>query len=568
MIYVSEIAKLLEGVTPLSANELVELIAPAPSSEMGDWAFPCFRLSKAMKKSPGLIASDLTRELKTNKPEFIDKIEAVNGYVNFYLNRRAVVESVLTAVKERGEGYGGSDAGAGKTILIDYSSPNIAKHFHVGHLGTTFIGHALYNILRFLGYHVVGINYLGDWGTQFGKLITAYKHWGSKAEIEARGIDGLMDLYVKFHKEAESTPGLNDEARAWMLKMQDGDDESLNIWKWFVDLSLIEYERVYKRLNITFDSYRGESYYNDKLDAVVSELREKGLLTLSEGASIVDLSAYNMPPCLILRGDGGSLYPTRDIATALERKQTYDFYKSLYVTGLEQNLHFAQWMKIVEMMGYDWAKDMIHIPYGLVVFEEGKKISSRGGNVIKMEDLLDKAAAKTLEIINEKNPNLADKETVAEQVGIGAVIFNQLYNNRIKDVQFSWDKMLNFDGETGPYAQYTSARANSVLKKTPAAVYEMETDYSLLCDNYSYEVIKLLDLFPERIAEAGEKYEPFIISRYLVSLAQAFNKFYHNNIILSDDLTLSAARVNLTIRVRDILKRGLGLLGIAAPEEM
>ncbi|MDR2650532.1 MAG: arginine--tRNA ligase [Clostridiales bacterium] len=565
MIYVSEIAKLLETVTSLSASELAPLIAPAPSAEMGDWAFPCFKLSKALKKSPVLIAADLSRDLEINKPDFIDKIEAINGYVNFFLNKQAAVRAVLTAVKEQGKDYGGSDIGAGKTITIDYSSPNIAKHFHVGHLVTTIIGHALYNILNFLGYRTVGINYLGDWGTQFGKLITAYKRWGDRADIEERGIDGLTELYIKFHKEAEIEPTLNNEARAWMLKMQNGDEEALRIWKWFVDISLIEYQRIYKRLGITFDSYRGESYYDNMLDAVVGELRKKNLLVKSDGAMIVDLSEYKMPPCLILRSDGGSLYPTRDIATALERKQTYDFYKSLYVTALDQNLHFAQWMKVIELMGYPWAKDMLHIPYGLVVFEGGK-LSTRGGKAPKMEDLLEEAVARAAVIIEEKNPGLYDKASVAEQVGVGAVIFNQLYNNRIKDVLFDLDRMLSFDGETGPYVQYTAARANSVLKKAPPGLKEM--DCSLLTDNYSYEVVRLLDAFPERVMDAGEKYEPFIISRYLVSLAQAFNKFYHNNIILSDDRELSAARIILTQCVRDILKRGLGLLGINSPEEM
>jgi len=561
-----EIAKILTQITPLSQNELELFIIPAPSPDLGDWSFPCFRLSKQLKKSPTQIAIDLAVILEKDRPELIHKAEAVNGYLNFYLNRKAFIESVLSAVITQKENYGKSDMGEGKTIPIDYSSPNIARHFHVGHLVTTILGHALYNIFNFLGYRAVGVNYLGDWGTQFGKLITAYKRWGSKERIETNGIDALTELYVRFHKEAETDICLNDEARAWMLKMQEGDQEALGLWKWFCEISMQEYQRIYSRLGITFESYRGESYYNDKLDAVVEELREKNLLQKSEGAMIVDLSEYKMPPCLILRSDGGSLYTTRDIATALDRKQTYNFYKSLYVTALEQNLHFAQWMKVIELMGYEWAKDLIHIPYGMVNFEEGK-LSTRHGNVIKMDDLLNEAVSRALVIIEEKNPLLPDKEMVAEQVGIGAVIFNQLYNNRIKDVMFSWDRMISFEGETGPYVQYTAARANSVLEKSTLNL-SIEIDFSLLCDDYSYDVVKLLDAFPDRILEVAEKYEPFIISRYLISLAQAFNKFYHNNAILSDDLPLSAARTVLTRCVRNILKCGLGLLGISAPNKM
>ena len=567
MIFVSEIAGLLEKYTPLSSNEIEMLIDTTPSSEMGDWAFPCFRLSKVMKKSPVQIASDLANKIEGNKPGYLDKVQAVNGFINFFLNREQTVSSIITNIMEKGENYGGSDIGAGKTITIDYSSPNIAKHFHVGHLVTTIIGHALYNILRFLGYHTVGINYLGDWGTQFGKLITAYKHWGSREVIEAEGIDGLTQLYIRFHEEAETDGNLNEEARAWMLKMQEGDQEAISLWKWFGEISMNEYQRIYKRLNITFDSYRGESYYNDKLDDVVAELKEKNLLIKSEGAMIVSLADYKMPPCLILRSDGGSLYTTRDIATALERKKTYDFYKSLYVTALDQKLHFAQWMKVVGLMGYEWAEDMIHIPYGMVIFEDGK-FSTRRGNVIKMEDLLNEAVSRAVEIIKLKSPNLPDKAAVGEQVGIGAVIFNQLYNNRIKDVLFSWDRMLNFDGETGPYVQYTAARANSVLEKISDNINSSKIDYSLLCDDYSYEVIKLLDAFPKSIIEAADKYEPFIVSRYLMALAQSFNKFYQHNIILSEDEWLKKARLVLTLCVRDILKRGLGLLGIASPEKM
>ncbi|MDR1914162.1 MAG: arginine--tRNA ligase [Clostridiales bacterium] len=555
-------------IADVICKHISEVVSPddiiqAPSPDKGDLAFPCFRLAKTLKKSPAVIAAELAEKISLELPEFVEKVEPLNAYLNFFLWRDHFAKKVTNEIFEKGKQYGSSNIGEGKLVPIDYSSPNIAKHFHVGHLGTTLIGHALYNIFNFLGYKAIGINYLGDWGTQFGKMITAYKKWGNKEEIDRRGIDGLTEIYVRFHDEVERDPGLNDEARAWMLKMQNQDEEALSLWKWFVNLSLKEYERVYKRLGITFESYRGESYYNDKMDAVVTELAEKNLLIKSEGAMIVDLSEYNMPPCLILRGDGGTLYPTRDIAAALDRKKTYNFYKSLYVTALDQNLHFAQWMKVVDLMGYDWAKDMVHIPYGLVVFEEGK-LSTRKGNVIKMEDLLNEAVAKTFDIINEKNPELPDKNEVAELVGVGAVIFNQMYNNRIKDVMFSWKRMLNFDGETGPYVQYTHARACSVLEKGKYKTFSP----SLLGDDYSYEVIKALNDFPGRVIEAHEKYEPFIISRCLVAIAQAYNKFYHNNIILSDDLELTSARLALTDCVRIVIETGLALLGIKAPSKM
>ena len=577
MIYKMEVVKLIEQHTLLSASEIEKLITSTPSIDVGDWAFPCFKLSKELKKAPGLIAADLSELMEANKPDFINKIQAVNGYVNIFLKREIVASAVLTDIRAKAENYGGSDLGLGKTITIDYSSPNIAKHFHVGHFVTTVLGHSLYNILKFLGYHTVGINYLGDWGTQFGKLISAYKRWGSKEAIEENGIDGLTELYVRFHKEAETDTELNADARNWMLKMQNGDDEALKLWKWFGEISLIEYERIYKRLNITFDSYRGESHYNDKLDAIVAELREKNLLVKSEGAMIVDLSEHNMPPCLILRSDGGSLYPSRDIATALERKENYNFYKSLYVTALDQKLHFAQWMKVVELMGYEWASDMYHIPYGLVLFKDGGKLSTRHGNVVKVEDLLDEAVSRVSVIIEEKNPDLPKKDVVAEQVGIGALIFNQLYNNRIKDVQFDWDRLLNFDGETGPYVQYAVVRANSVLKKVPPEIANAYAphargdeliDYSQLCDSISYELINQLALFPGRVIEAADKFEPYIISRYLVSLVHAFNKFYDTHKILVDDQRIAIARVALTQCVRDVLEKGLGLLCITAPENM
>ncbi|MDR3238989.1 MAG: arginine--tRNA ligase [Clostridiales bacterium] len=573
----AEISKAVSAKNPDAAAQenWAGFLETPPNPEMGDIAFPCFRLAKIFKKSPAQIAQELLGSLENAPLPFLSKAVPAGGYLNFYLDRSAYVEQALKPIAEQKEKYGSSRAGAEKIITIDYSSPNIAKHFHVGHLGTTMIGHALVNILRFLGYTVIGINYLGDWGTQFGKLITAYQKWGDKNEIERTGIDALVELYIRFHQEAEKDKSLEEEARAWLVRMQNGEEEALALWRRFGEISMTEYQRVYQRLGITFESYRGESYYNDKLDSVVQELKEKNLLTESQGAMIVDLSEHQMPPCLILRSDGGSLYPTRDIAAALDRKNTYRFTKSLYVTGMDQCLHFAQWMKVIELMGYDWAKDMVHIPYGMVVFEGGK-VSTRNGHVIKMEDLLNEAAAKTLDIIEKKNPGLERKESVAEQVGLGAVIFNQLFNSRMKDVLFSWERILNFEGETGPYVQYTHARACSVLEKArQASLAEADWEpiwdqivWSVLTDEHSYETIKILERFPDAIAEAADKYEPFLISRYLIALSQAFNKLYHYNPILTASPEEKAGRLALVFCVKTVLAAGLALLGIAAPEKM
>lgn len=406
---------------------------------------------------------------------------------------------------------------------------------------------------------------MGDWGTQFGKLIVAYKKWGSKEAVEKNGISELMSIYVKFHEEAEKDDTLNDEARAWFTKMEHGDEEALSIWKWFREISLKEFLRVYDMLHIEFDSYAGESFYNDKMAAVIEELKEKNLITVSDGAQIVNLDEYNMPPCLITKKDGSSLYATRDITAALYRKNTYNFSKCLYVTGLEQKLHFAQWFTVIGMMGYDWNKDLVHVPYGLVSLKGGK-LSTRKGNIIYAEDILKESIQKIRNIISEKNPDLPDKETVAQQVGIGAIIFNDLYNQRIKDVVFDWDKILNFDGETGPYVQYTYARAASVLRKIgdiPKVI-----DYKLLTDEASIALLKEISRYADVVKDAAEKYEPFIISRYAIAVAQAFNKFYHDCQINVDDETLKYTRANIVYITKEILKDALSLLGISCPEQM
>lgn len=549
----------IDGFTPEELDAFIEI---PPKAELGDFAFPCFRLAKVFRKAPQAIAEDLKSAMGT--PDFLSEIKVMGGYLNFFVDKSAYVKQIVDGFFSASN-YGGSTDGNGKTICIDYSSPNVAKNFHVGHLRTTIIGNAINNIYRKLGYNVVRINHLGDWGTQFGKLIVAYKKWGSKEAIEANGISELMDIYVKFHEEAEKDDSLNDEARAWFTAMEHGDEEALSIWKWFRDISLQEFMRVYKILGIEFDSYAGESFYNDKMDAVIEELKSKGLITVSDGAQIVELEEYNMPPCLITKKDGSSLYATRDISAALYRKKTYNFDKCIYVTGQEQKLHFAQWFKVIELMGYDWYKNLMHVPYGLVSLKGGK-LSTRKGNIIFAEDILNESIDKIKSIIEEKNPDLPDKEQVSKQVGIGAIIFNDLYNQRIKDVTFDWDKILNFDGETGPYVQYTYARAASVIRKIGEV--PSTCDYSLLTDEASMALLKEVVRYPQVVRDAAEKLEPSVISRYAMAVAQAFNKFYHDCQINVEDENIKFTRANVVVITKDILKDTLSLLGIQCPEQM
>jgi arginyl-tRNA synthetase len=517
-----------------------------------------------MRMAPPLIAKNIAEKLIA--PDFISKVEVVNAYINFYADKSFFVKNTMDKVLKN-KYFFKSELGKGKTVVLDYSSPNIAKPFHVGHLRSTVIGNALRNIFDALGYETVSVNHLGDWGTQFGKLIVAYKLWGDKEAVERDDIKELSRIYVKFHQEAENNPALEDEARGWLVKMQEGDEEALSLWKWFCEISMKEFNRIYDRLGITFDSYAGESFYNDKMAAVVEEIKEKNLLTESQGAQIVDLEQYNMPPCLILRSDGGTLYPTRDISAALYRKKTYNFDKCIYVTALDQNLHFAQWFKVIDLMGYDWAKDLVHVPFGLVSLV-GEKLSTRNGHVVLMEDTLNSAVEKTLSIINEKNPNLENKEQVSEQIGIGAVIFNDLYNSRIKNVVFDLQRMLNFDGETGPYVQYTHARACSILAKATDIDYTSNIDYSLISDEASVNVCKTLSDFSDKLVIAAEKYEPYILTRQLIELCKAFNKFYNDNNIMNSEGELKKARLSIVYAVRNTIAAVLGLLGINAPEKM
>jgi arginyl-tRNA synthetase len=555
------LAAQIEGMSKEDISATIEI---PPKPEMGDFAFPCFRLAKTMHKAPNMIAADIKEAI--GDVDYLDRIEVKGAYLNFFVKTEVFVKSMIEAANS--ENFGGSDIGEGKNICLDYSSPNVAKNFHVGHLRTTIIGNSLYKIFSKLGYNAIRINHLGDWGTQFGKLIVAYKTWGSKEAVEKDGISELMKLYVKFHEEADKNPELVDEARAWFAKMEQGDEEALSIWQWFKDISLVEYKRTYDLLGVDFDYYLGESFYRDKCQEVVDKITEAGLLKESEGAMIVDLSEYDMAPCIITKKDGSSIYATRDLAAIFYRKKTYNFCKCLYVTGQEQKLHFAQVFKVVELLGNEWAKDqLVHIPYGLVSLE-GAKLSTRNGNIIYAEDILHDAIEKSLEIITEKSPNLENKEEVAKMVGVGSVLFNDLYNQRIKDVSFSWDKVLNFDGETGPYVQYTHARCSSVVRLAENFDPSNEVDFSVITEPDAIFLLKEINRFPKVVLDAADKYEPSIVARFAVDVAQAFNKFYNSTRINVPEENVKNARVMLTYLTKKTLSDALELLGIQAPEAM
>ncbi|MGN0496967.1 MAG: arginine--tRNA ligase [Lachnospiraceae bacterium] len=558
-----QIIDLLVKASQLDQNTVESILEIPPKPDMGDYAFPCFQLAKTLRKAPPLIASDIAEKIGDN--DIIEKLEVQGAYLNFFIKKDVFVKSMIENADK--ENFGASDIGKGKTICIDYSSPNVAKNFHVGHLRTTIIGNSLYKIFSKLGYQVERINHLGDWGTQFGKLIVAYKKWGSKEAIEKNGISELMRLYVKFHDEAADDATLNDQAREWFSQMEQGNEEALSIWQWFVDISLIEYKRTYNLLGMEFDHYLGESFYRDKTADVVKKLRDANLLEESEGAQIVNLDDYNMAPCLIMKKDGSSIYATRDLAAIFYRKDTWNFDKCLYVTGQEQKLHFAQVFKVVELLGNDWAKDsLVHIPYGLVSLE-GAKLSTRSGNIIYAEDILLQAIEKVKQTIMEKNPDLEDKDEVAKIVGVGAIIFHDLYNQRIKDVSFKWDKVLNFDGETGPYVQYTYVRCASILRNV---TYDENAaiDYSLLLDNEAISLLKEINRFPEVILDAAEKYEPCVIARFAMDVAQSFSRFYNADRVNVEDEALRNARVKLVSMTKRTLKDALALLGVDCPEQM
>ena len=557
----------------LSLDEIKSFIEIPADEKMGDFAFPCFKLAKTLRKAPPLIAADIAERVAGH--EAFDKVENVKAYVNFFINRAYFAGQVIAEVNGLGDNYGRSDYGHGKTVIVEYSSPNIAKPFHIGHIRSTVIGNAIYKLYDAVGFNVVRINHLGDYGTQFGKMIVAFRKWGSEEELAKDPIKTLLKYYTRFHKEAKDDPSLEDEARETFVKLEAGEPEEVELWKKFRELSLTEFNRVYDMLDITFDSYAGESFYSDKMPRFIQELKDKGLLIKSEGAQIVDLEEYGMSPAMITKSDGSSLYVTRDIAAAVYRKETYDFYKCIYVVASQQNLHFKQWKKVLELMGYEWQKDCIHVPFGLVSLSDGddiKMMSTREGTVVFLEDVLNTAVEKTAEIMREKNAQDVDIDSVSKEVGIGAVIFQELSNNRIKDYVFSWDKVLNFDGETGPYVQYTHARASSVLRNASeeelAALKAGSFDFSHLSGDSAYSLVKLLYRVPEVVLEAAEKYEPSILTRHLVDIAQSFNKFYHDEHILVEDKSERLAKLALVMASRTVIANCLGLLGIKAPERM
>lgn len=546
----------------LPIENIVSLLENPKSAEHGDIAFPAFALAKAFRKAPQQIATELG---ETVHSPIVEKIEVVGPYLNFFLNKKEVSAAVLKEILEKGPHYGDADIGGNRNVPIDMSSPNIAKPISMGHLRSTVIGNALANILTKVGFNPIKINHLGDWGTQFGKLIVGYKLWGSEEAVKKDPIVELLRLYVKFHEEAEERPELDDEAREWFKKLEDGDQEAQQLWKWFREESLKEFNHVYERLDITFDSFDGEAFYNDKMQEVMDLLEEKNVLTVNDGATIVDLEKYNLNPALIKKSDGATLYITRDLAAAIYRKRTYDFAMSLYAVGNEQSNHFKQLKAVLKEMGYDWADDMHHIPFGLIT-QGGKKLSTRKGKIVLLEEVLDDAVASALEQIEEKNTDLPNKEIIADQVGIGAVVFHDLKNDRLNNFDFTIEEVVRFEGETGPYVQYTRARAMSILRKSGIAGIDTTVDYPL-DDAYSWEIIKLLESYPDDVQRAYEKFEPSVIAKHAIHLAQAFNKYYANSKVLADDAQ-KPARLALVQSVATILKEDLRLLGVQAPDQM
>lgn len=562
MNYKRYIAEKLE-IENVPVSEIEGFLETPPDSSVGDLALPCFKLSKLMRKAPQVIAKELCERIECDN--VISKIENVGGYLNFFFNKVDFTVETVGKILRNGDNYGSQNVGKGKTVCIDYSSINIAKPFHIGHLSTTVIGGALYRIYKFLGYNAVGINHLGDYGTQFGKLIYAYKHFGDEKTVEEGGLKELTRLYVKYHELSESHPEMDDEARHYFKLIEEGDKECVELFNKFKEMTLKEVSKIYDLLDVTFDSYAGESFYNDKMQPVIDELNEKGLLVESQGAKIVDLSDYNMPPCIILRSDGASLYATRDIAAAIYRKKTYDFYKCLYVVAYQQDLHFKQIFKTLELMGKPWAKDMVHVSYGMVSLEDGA-MSTRHGKVVLLEDVIKQCIQKAEAVINEKNPDLENKAETAKMIGTGAVIFGALQNNKIKDIVFSYDKVLSFEGETGPYVQYTVARTNSVLAKAEGINF---TDYTItkVCDA-EYNLAMMLSRFEEVVLSASEKYEPSFVTRYAIDVAKAFNRFYLDCKIIQEEGDRKLFRLALTKATKITLTNALRLLGIKTPERM
>jgi len=554
------IAALGDKGSVLDAEAVYSMLEYPPDTAMGDIAFPCFKLSRSLRMAPPVIAASIKEGFSC---EGISEVNVAGGYLNLRIDGDYLAKNVLGDILGN-EKYGSDNRGQGKTVVLDYSSPNVAKPFHIGHLGTTVIGHSLKLIHEYFGYKCVGINYLGDWGTQFGKLIVAYRLWGNRQLIEEGGIDKLVELYVRFHKEAEEDKSLEDRARAEFKKLEMNDEENIELWRWFVNISLAEYQKTYKQLGIEFDSYKGESFYTDKMPAEVEKLRNSGLLKIDDGASIVDLEEYGMPPCLILKRDGSTLYPTRDIAAAVYRKNEYKFDKCIYVTSAGQSLHFAQWFKVVELMGYPWFDELVHVPYGTVSIN-GAKLATRSGNVVLLKELFAEAIDRVDKIIAEKNPELENRAETAEAVGVGAIVFNYLSGGRIKDINFMIEDALSFEGNTGPYAQYTYARCRSLMERAG----EIEAKAAKVETAEERELSIALSRFPEVLASAIRDYEPSVITRYILEVCGAYNRFYHNCPILSaEDKSVVALRMSLTEATAKILGTALELICVKHPEKI
>lgn len=564
MKYKQEFAEILSDVLnqEIQVNELEMLIEKPKNQQHGDLSFPCFSLAKIKRKSPNSIAIELSDKIQS--PTF-EKVEVVGAYINIFLNKKLVSEGTIGEIIKQKENYGTQKIGENRNVTIDMSSPNIAKPFSMGHLRSTVIGNALAFIVEKCGYNPIRINHIGDWGTQFGKLITAYKLWGDAEKVKQNPIKELLSLYIQFHEEAENDPALIEQGRSWFKELENGNEEALSLWQWFRDESLKEFSRIYELMNVPFDSFAGEAFYNDKMDRVVQLLEKNQLLVESDQAQVVELPDEGLPPCLIKKSDGATLYATRDLAAALYRKENYDFDLSLYVVGNEQSLHFKQLIAVLEKMGYDWAKNMVHIPFGMML-KDGKKMSTRKGKVVLLEEVLNESISMARNNIEEKNPNLTNKDAVAKQVGVGAVMFHDLKNFRMNDIEFSLEEMLRFEGETGPYVQYTYARACSILRKGD---WKVEETLHLSSPSWEKEwkVVSMLTEFPQSIKRAFEQFDPSQIAKYIVDLAQAFNKYYGEVKILDQDAS-QQARLSLVYSVTVVLKEGLRLLGMEAPEEM
>ena len=564
-----EIAKSISKCTQINEIEIENYIEIPPDCNMGDYAFPCFRLAKDLKKAPQIIANEINEKIQLDTKMF-EKALVTGGYLNFFVNKNTFIQNILEEVVKNGENYGKSNIGKNKNIVIDYSSPNIAKPFHIGHLRSTVIGGALYKIYQFLGYNSVGINYLGDWGLQFGKVMAGLSLWKDEYKFEpGKEINTILEIYVRFNKEEKEDESLTALAKQWLKKLEDGDEETVKTWEWIRKLSLENYQKTYDLLNAKFDLYRGEAYYKDKMQDIVDELRKKDLLSESEGALVVDLEKYNMPPCIIITSAGTTIYATRDLASLKDRMNTFDFEKALYVVGSEQQLHFKQIFKVFELMGYeDYAKKCEHIPLGLIVNKDGQKIGSRSGNSVSLQDILNESIEKVYKILDEKNPNLENKDDVAKKVGVGAIIFNDLANSRIKDEIFDWDTLLNFNGETGPYIQYMYVRTKSILNREKLNLDVNNIDISSISNTEGINVIKNIARYTDTVINAAEKNEPSIVARFLLDVAKSYSNFYNEHKIIVDDEQTKNARMLLTYAVNIVLKSGAGLLGIDMPEKM